>query len=399
MTNFFNIKKINLDSKARTGILKTNHGIVETPAFIFCGTKATVKGVLPANLLEANTQIILSNTYHLMLQPGSKIIADSGGLQKFTNWNKPMMTDSGGYQIFSLGHGSVSEEIKGKHISEKNKSLLKINEEGATFKSYLNGDKILLTPEKSINIQRDLGADLIFVLDECTPFNVDKKYTEKSMNMTHRWAKRSLESFLSNNNKFESKNGSAGKQHLYGIIQGGVYKDLRKIACEEISSYDFDGLAIGGSLGNKKTQMYDVFEYCSSNIKDKRPVHVLGIGGLDDILEGVSRGFDTFDCVTPTRIARHGIMLSKIKKNGINFNNSLYKSDHSPLDIEADIDIAQNYSKSYIHHLFKSNELLGMSILSIYNIWFINNFFKEIRKSIEKDNFNVFKKDFLNNFN
>ena len=399
MNNFFEVISQDENSKARVGVLKTVHGNLETPAFIFCGTKATVKGVLPSSLIETNTQIILSNTYHLMLQPGSEVIANSGGLQKFTNWNGPMMTDSGGYQIFSLGHGSVSEEIKGKNLTGRNKSLLKITEEGASFKNYLNGDKILLTPEKSIDIQRDLGADLIFVLDECTPYNVDKNYTEKSMHMTHRWAKRCMENFKSDNKKYVAENGSSGKQRLYGIIQGGVYGDLRKQACEEICSMNFDGLAIGGSLGGTKEQMYEVFDFCSSSIDNSRPVHVLGIGGLDDILEGVSRGFDTFDCVSPTRIARHGVMLSKNKKKGINLNNSSFKNDHSPLDENSEINIGRNYSKAYIHHLFKSNEILGMTILSIYNIWFMNNFLMQIRKSIHEKRFNIFKSVMLSNFN
>ena len=399
MNNFFEVISQDENSKARVGVLKTVHGNLETPAFIFCGTKATVKGVLPSSLIETNTQIILSNTYHLMLQPGSEVIANSGGLQKFTNWNGPMMTDSGGYQIFSLGHGSVSEEIKGKNLTGRNKSLLKITEEGASFKNYLNGDKILLTPEKSIDIQRDLGADLIFVLDECTPYNVDKNYTKKSMHMTHRWAKRCMENFKSDNKKYVAENGSAGKQKLYGIIQGGVYEDLRKQACEEICSMNFDGLAIGGSLGGTKEQMYEVFDFCSSSIDNSRPVHVLGIGGLDDILEGVSRGFDTFDCVSPTRIARHCVMLSKNKKKGINLNNSSFKNDHSPLDENSEINIGRNYSKAYIHHLFKSNEILGMTILSIYNIWFMNNFLMQIRKSIHEKRFNIFKSVMLSNFN
>ena len=399
MNNFFEVISQDENSKARVGVLKTVHGNLETPAFIFCGTKATVKGVLPSSLIETDTQIILSNTYHLMLQPGSEVIANSGGLQKFTNWNGPMMTDSGGYQIFSLGHGSVSEEIKGKNLTGRNKSLLKITEEGASFKNYLNGDKILLTPEKSIDIQRDLGADLIFVLDECTPYNVDKNYTEKSMHMTHRWAKRCMENFKSDNKKYVAENGSSGKQRLYGIIQGGVYGDLRKQACEEICSMNFDGLAIGGSLGGTKEQMYEVFDFCSSSIDSSRPVHVLGIGGLDDILEGVSRGFDTFDCVSPTRIARHGVMLSKNKKKGINLNNSSFKNDHSPLDENSEINIGRNYSKAYIHHLFKSNEILGMTILSIYNIWFMNNFLMQIRKSIHEKRFNIFKSVMLSNFN
>ena len=397
MTNFFQVKKKSQLSNARLGLITTAHGKINTPAFIFCGTKATVKSVLPSQLKLASTQIILSNTYHLMLQPGPEIISKEGGLQNFTHWNGPMMTDSGGYQIFSLGYGSVSEEIKGKNNNIKRKSLIKINEEGASFRNYINGDKVFLSPERSIELQRDFGADLIFVLDECTPFNVSKKYTEKSMYMSHRWAERCKNSFDSKFRNYEPTFGSSGKQSLYGIIQGGVYEDLRKIACEETCSKDFDGLAIGGSLGSTKNQMYDIFSLCENYLDKSKPIHILGIGGLDDILHGVSSGYDTFDCVSPTRIARHGIMMSKLSSNGINLNNSKYKDDHSSLDEECEIQEVNKFSKSYIHHLFKSNEMLGMIILSIYNIWFMNKFFEEIRKSINENKFEEYKSSILSN--
>jgi queuine tRNA-ribosyltransferase len=266
LTNFFEVSKQSLSSKARLGSVNTVHGEVKTPSFIFCGTKATVKSILPQQLRSAKTQIILSNTYHLMLQPGPDIISKEKGLQNFTQWRGPMMTDSGGYQIFSLGHGSVSEEIKGKNKNIKRKSLIKISEEGAIFRNYLNGDKVYLTPERSIELQRHFGADLIFVLDECTPFNVSKKYTENSMYLSHRWAKRCSDAFKTTYSKFDSQSGSSGKQYLYGIIQGGVYDDLRKIACEETCSGDYNGLAIGGSLGGSKEQMYDIFSFCSDLI-------------------------------------------------------------------------------------------------------------------------------------
>ncbi len=397
MSKFFEISKKCSSSNARLGKIKTSHGEILTPAFIFCGTKATIKSILPQQLNNTNTQIILSNTYHLMLQPGPEIIAKEGGLQSFTQWKGPMMTDSGGYQIFSLGHGSVSEEIKGRNKNIKRKSLLKINEDGATFRNYLNGDKVFLSPEKSIELQRYFGADLIFVLDECTPFNVSKKYTEKSMYLSHRWAQRCLKSFKSPLGQYPNKFGSSGIQYLYGIIQGGVYEDLRKIACEEICSQEFDGLAIGGSLGGNKEQMYDIFSYCESVINKSKPVHVLGIGGLDDILHGVSCGYDTFDCVSPTRIARHGIMLSKIKNKGLNLNNAQYRDDHSSIDENCEVSEINKFTKSYIHHLFKSNEILGMVILTIYNIWFMNKFLEEIRISIKNEAFENYKKEILSN--
>ena len=397
MTNFFEVSKQSLRSKARLGSINTVHGEVKTPSFIFCGTKATVKSILPHQLRSAKTQIILSNTYHLMLQPGPDIISKEKGLQNFTQWRGPMMTDSGGYQIFSLGHGSVSEEIKGKNKNIKRKSLIKISEEGAIFRNYLNGDKVYLTPERSIELQRHFGADLIFVLDECTPFNVSKKYTENSMYLSHRWAKRCSDAFKNTYSNFDSQSGSSGRQHLFGIIQGGVYEDLRKIACEETCSGDYNGLAIGGSLGGSKEQMHDIFSFCSDLIDKSKPVHVLGIGGLDDILHGVSCGYDTFDCVSPTRIARHGIMLSRLSTKGINLNNSKFKNDHSFIDEECELPEINNFSKSYLHHLFKANEILGIVILSLYNIWFMNKFFEEIRVNIQNDTFEIFKKNFLNN--
>ena len=397
MTNFFEVSKQSLSSKARLGSINTVHGEVKTPSFIFCGTKATVKSILPHQLRSAKTQIILSNTYHLMLQPGPDIISKEKGLQNFTQWRGPMMTDSGGYQIFSLGHGSVSEEIKGKNKNIKRKSLIKISEEGAIFRNYLNGDKVYLTPERSIELQRHFGADLIFVLDECTPFNVSKKYTENSMYLSHRWAKRCSDAFKNTYSNFDSPSGSSGRQHLFGIIQGGVYEDLRKIACEETCSGDYNGLAIGGSLGGSKEQMHDIFSFCSDLIDKSKPVHVLGIGGLDDILHGVSCGYDTFDCVSPTRIARHGIMLSRLSTKGINLNNSKFKNDHSFIDEECELPEINNFSKSYLHHLFKANEILGIVILSLYNIWFMNKFFEEIRVNIQNDTFEIFKKNFLNN--
>jgi queuine tRNA-ribosyltransferase len=249
MTFSFNITHKDPNSYARTGVLTTPHGAIETPNFIFCGTKASVKGLSPLQLRECGTDIILSNTYHLMLSPGPDLVADMGGLHKFMNWNGPMFTDSGGFQIFSLGYGSVADEIKGRGKQGRPKTILKITEEGASFKSYLDGRTFFLTPEESINIQRKLGADLIVQLDECTPFHVDKDYTAKSMRMSMRWGDRSLA---------EWKRHDDGKQRMYGIVQGGVYPDLRKESCEYTRDRDFFATAIGGSLGSHKEQMYEV---------------------------------------------------------------------------------------------------------------------------------------------
>ena len=373
-------------SKARTGYITTPNGVIKTPAFIFCATKAALKSINTSDAKKIGTQIILSNTYHLMLQPGSKLVADHGGLHKFMNWKGPLLTDSGGFQIFSLGHGSVSDEIKGRrNKSKRNKSLLKIDEGGALFKSYLDGTNHLLSPEKSIQIQRDLGADLILVFDECTPFNVDKTYTEKSMQRSHRWARRSLNSFNSKIN-YNPKYGSSGEQRLYGIVQGGVYEDLREESIEfNLNHIDIFGIAIGGSLGSSKDEMYKVVNFTSNKLGVNHPIHLLGIGDSKDIWRLVKEGVDTFDCVSPTRLARHGGALMRSESGKININNAQFENEKNPIDPTCLCETCQNFSLSYLHHLFKTNELLGLQLLTFHNIFFMNDLMNIIREAIEKD--------------
>lgn len=388
--------KTTLD-RARTGILTTPHGLIETPAFIFCGTKATLKSLLVEEAVRAGTQIILSNTYHLMLQPGGDIIARHGGIHNFMNWKGPMLTDSGGFQIFSLGHGSVADEIKGKKINNKrNQSLIKISEEGALFKSYIDGSKQLLTPEKSIFIQRQIGADLILVFDECTPYHVDKNYTASSMERSHRWSKRSIEAF-SIKNEYEPHFGSSGKQAIYGVIQGGIFEDLRDISIDFNFENNFFGLAIGGSLGSSKEQMYDVVEYTTLRLGQKHPIHLLGIGDPIDVWNCVSWGIDTFDCVSPTRIARHGTALSRNKEGKINIKNASYKDDLSKLEENCKCYTCMNYTRSYLHYLFKSSELLVLELLTIHNVYFMNLMMQYIRDAINQDNIDQAKKDWFSN--
>ena len=267
------IKKTIKSNRARSGIISTPHGKIETPAFIFCATKGALKSISTQQAVDVDTQIILSNTYHLMLQPGENIISSHGGLHKFMNWKRPILTDSGGFQIFSLGHGSVANEIKGKNENmNKKKSLIKIEEKGAEFRSHIDGSKHLLTPEKSIMIQRKLGADIILVLDECTPYNIDKKYTAEAMRRSHRWSTRSIEEFNSSN-YFPPNKGSSGEQKLYGIIQGGVYEDLRDESIDFNINNNFFGIAIGGSLGSNKSQMYDIVNYTSGKLGNNYPIH------------------------------------------------------------------------------------------------------------------------------
>lgn len=374
-------------SSARLGVLKTPHGNVETPNFIFCATKAAIKGVMPGQMRDCGTQIILSNTYHLMLQPGGNIVEKMGGLQKYTGWNGPMFTDSGGFQIFSLGHGSVASEIKGKRGNARPTTIKKITENGAEFRSYINGDIHVLTPEKSIEVQRQLGADLIVVLDECTPYHVDKSYTERSMHLSHRWAMRSLAEFLK---------GDDGSQALYGIVQGGIYQDLRKEAASFVNDNNFFAHAIGGSLGASKSQMYDVVGTTMSLLSKDRPVHLLGIGGIRDIFYGIRQGIDTFDCVHPTRLARHaGALVKGQEKEHISLMNSRFKDDEGPIDENCNCTTCKSFSRSYLHHLFKAKELLGMQAITIHNVTFMNELMKDIRIAIKEGSIDECEKSYL----
>lgn len=388
----FDFKVTYQSADGRLGTITTPHGLVETPAFIFCATKAAMKAVTPSQMRGAGTQFILSNTYHLMLQPGGETVRDLGGLQKMTGWNGPMLTDSGGFQIFSLGHGSVASEIKGRRNSHRPKTLLSINEQGAKFKSYINGKTYFLTPEESIRVQRNLGADFIVVLDECTPFHVDKNYTAESMRMSHRWALRSLQ---------EWRKGDDGTQKLYGIVQGGVYNDLRDESCDFINNNDFYGIAVGGSLGASKQQMHDVVGLTMSKLRKDRPVHLLGIGGISDIFAGVAHGIDTFDCVHPTRLARHGGALVKPKNNPsaarehINLRNSAYKNDSTPIEPDCVCETCSSFSKGYIHHLLKADELLAFTLISIHNVYFMNKLMSDIRTAIATDSMDECRKEWV----
>ena len=391
------IKKKLKNNNARIGIISTPHGDIETPAFIFCATKAALKSFTTRDAKENKTQIILSNTYHLMLQPGSQIIAKHGGLHKFIGWNGPMLTDSGGFQIFSLGHGSVADEIKGrKSNSNIKKTLLSISEEGAIFKSYIDGANLLLSPEKSIQIQRDLGADFIVVFDECTPFNVDKDYTYNSMQRSHRWSQRSINAFNSNLN-YKAKEGSSGTQEIYGIIQGGIYKDMREESIEfNQNNINTFGLAIGGSLGSSKAEMQEIVNFTASKLNNIRPVHLLGIGDPIDIWTFVEQGIDTFDCVSPTRLARHGSALVKGKHGKINLKNKKYNENLNPIDNNCLCYTCRNFTLSYLHHLFASQELLALQLLTNHNIFFMNNLMETIRIAIKENNFENKKNEWLN---
>ncbi len=376
-------------SGARTGRLTTPHGTIETPNFIFCGTKAAIKGVTPQQMRDAGTGIVLANTYHLMIQPGADRVAKLGGLHGFMGWDGPMLTDSGGFQIFSMGHGGVADEIKGRRNRDarsgngpgtnggnggRTPSLTKITEEGAEFRSYLDGSKLFLSPESSIQIQRKLGADLIVQLDECTPFHVERDYTASSMAMSHRWGDRCLEEF---------NRGDDGRQALYGVIQGGVYPDLRRESTEFTADRPFFGTAVGGSLGAHKDQMYEVVSHCTPYIHPDRPVHLLGIGGFGDIFAGVRLGMDTFDCVHPTRVARHGWALMKGAPNErVNLRNARFRDDQAPIDESCQCATCATYSRAYLNHLLRAGEILSMTLLSIHNVATMNRLMADVRAAI-----------------
>ena len=396
MKNFsWRVKTLLTKTKARTGEITTPHGKINTPAFIFCATKGALKSFNTNQAKENNTQIILSNTYHLMLQPGGELIASHGGLHRFMNWDGPMLTDSGGFQIFSLGQGSVADEIKRSTNIKRNKSLLSINEEGSLFKSYVDGAFKLLSPEKSIEIQRNLGADLVLVFDECTPFHVDKDYTNSSMKRSHRWATRSFNRFNSNIT-YKPCFGSAGEQKLYGIVQGGIYEDLREESIEfYLNQIDTFGIAIGGSLGSSKEEMYKVVNFTAQRMGIKHPVHLLGIGDPNDIWSLVKSGIDTFDCVSPTRLARHGTALIKGKQGKKNIKNTKFSNDFLPIDNTCCCSTCKSYSLAYLHHLFKAGELLGLQLLTSHNIYFMNSLMELIRVSIENNNLEDAEKEWF----
>ena len=381
-SNFsFKVIKQNTTSNAHLGLIHTLHGDIETPAFIFCGTKANVKGITVAQLREAGTQIILSNTYHLLVQPGIEVLRKAGGLHTFTGWNAPMFTDSGGFQVFSLGYRSSNNEIKGVGATTK-KTLLSVSEEGATFRSYLNGDKIVLTPELSIQAQIAFGADIIVSMDECTSHYTTKAFIAEAMWRSERWSLRCLR---------ELERIGTGNQALYAVIHGGVYEDLRKESADFANQNAFDGFAIGGSLGVTKNQMCEITQMTRETLDCNRPVHLLGIGGISDIFNGVKCGIDTFDCVSPTRIARHGIALVKANENplgtsnNMNINRTLFKSDMAPICSNCDCYTCKTVSRAYIHHLLRAGEILGGQLISLHNIRFMNKLMEDIREAIAND--------------
>ena len=388
----FKIEKRIPDKLGRAGVIHTQNGKIKTPAFVVVGTKATVKALNPEQIKSLGAQVVLANTYHLYLQPGTKVIKKGGGFPKFMNWSGPTMTDSGGFQVFSLGgafgKGGVSKFSAGIEVKSSDKEvspLAVIDEEGVNFKSHLDGSLHRLTPKKSMQIQHDLGADIIFAFDECTSPQVSYEYQKTAMERTHRWAKISLTEHKKLNKK--QKNHQA----LFGIVQGGNFSDLRKESAKFISSLDFDGFGIGGSFTKKDIDK--TVALVNLNLPEDKPRHLLGIGEVLDIFAGVENGIDTFDCVAPTREARNGTLQTKLGK--INIANAKYKNDFKPIEKDCDCYTCQSFSRAYLAHLFRANEMLAGTLASIHNLRFFVRLTEDIRKSIIKGNYFEFKKTFL----
>lgn len=365
----YDLLKKEKNTKARIGILHTNYGSFETPMFMPVGTQATVKTLSPEEIKDMNCGIILSNTYHLWLRPGEDVVASAGGLHKFMNYDGPILTDSGGFQVFSLA-------------KNKKKNII---EDGVKFKSHLDGSNLLLTPEKSIEIQNKLDSDIAMSFDECIPYPATYEYAKQSTERTLRWAKRGKD--VHNN----------PNQSLFGIVQGGEYEDLRRWSAEETVKLDFDGYSIGGtSVGETKPTMYKMVEDAIRYLPEDKPRYLMGVGDPIDIIEGVIRGIDMFDCVLPTRLARHGNVFTH---NGrINVRNLKYKEDFTPIEKDCDCYTCKHYTKAYIRHLIVANETFGARLLSIHNIRFLIKLTEDLRKAIKDNNILEYKEDFIKKY-
>ena len=355
-------------TKARRGRVNTPHGPIETPVFMPVGTAGTVKAMKPEEVRDMGAQIILGNTYHLYLRPGHEVVKAAGGLHKFMNWERAILTDSGGFQVFSLG------------------AMRKISEEGVEFRSHIDGSKHMLSPEKSMEIQNALGSDIMMAFDECAPYPADRNYVKNSLERTTRWLKRCKE-----------YHKNTEQQSLFGIMQGGMYKDLRKQSAEEIVELDLPGYTIGGlSVGEPKEIMYEVMDDCVDYLPADKPRYLMGVGSPDCLFEGVERGIDMFDCVLPTRIARHGMAMTS--QGRVNIKNAKYERDFTPLDPNCDCYTCRNYSKAYLRHLFKSDEILSSMLMTTHNLHFLVNTMDGIRKAIEEDRFLEYKKEFYDSY-
>ncbi len=395
MSLFFEITHRDPNSRARAGVIHTAHGDIETPAFMAVATQATVKALSPDDLASIGLQLLIANTYHLALRPGAEQIAELGGLHEFMNWKHVLMTDSGGFQVFSLGTAirdgvgkiadifpeeqSAAKRIKPKRLARSGGApLCKIDDAGVTFRSHLDGTLMRLDPERSLHIQHQLGADFVVAFDECTSPLDSHAYTHTALQRTHRWAERSLAQHARTKRDYQS---------LFGIVQGGAYRDLREESARVIGGLPFDGLCIGGSLGKSKKEMHAILDWTIPLLPDAKPRHLLGIGELQDIAEGVARGIDLFDCAAPTRWARNGALIvsraiAENPERRLNISNARYTRDRSPADPTCDCYTCQNFSRAYLHHLHRAKELIYYRLASLHNLRMMTRFVREVRAQI-----------------
>ena len=362
-----NFSLISTDKKARAGLLSVSHGVIATPVFMPVGTYGTVKAMTVEELVSIGAQIVLGNTFHLMLRPGEKVIRKHGGLHDFMSWRKPILTDSGGYQVFSLG------------------DLRKISEEGVTFRSPINGDKIFLSPERSIEVQKWLNSDIAMVFDECTPYPANEEMARISMEMSLRWAKRSKQAHEGSSNA------------LFGIVQGGMHENLRSESAEKLRRLDFDGYAIGGlSVGEPKGDMLRIMTHTAALLPADKPRYLMGVGTPEDLLNAIGQGVDMFDCVLPTRNARNGHLYTS--QGIVRIRNAEHRNSLEPLDESCACSTCQNYSRAYLHHLQRSNEILGARLNTLHNLHFYQSLMSAAREAIQEDKFEIFKKSFLQKY-
>ncbi|MFH1644535.1 MAG: tRNA guanosine(34) transglycosylase Tgt [bacterium] len=360
-------------SRARVGRIHTPHGIIETPNFVAVGTNGTLKALDNKLVQDLGLQLMFANTYHLLVQPGADLIEKAEGIHKFIGREKPIITDSGGFQVFSLAYGGVCDELKSRGTKKGNNSVVKITEEGVCFRSYKDGSKILLTPESSIEAQKKIGADIIVAFDELPPYHIDPENLKKSLDRTHRWEKRSLDAHMKNKKD----------QALYAVVHGGIDKELRKKSCEYLSSLPFDGFAIGGSVGKNREELFELLDFVPKLLPEDKPNHLLGIGDLHSVQHCVTSGIDTFDSSHPTRCARHGLLFTK--NGGLRILQSGNKNKFEPIEKNCNCYTCKNFTLAYLHHLFKAHEITGLQLASIHNVAFMVNLMKEYREKILKD--------------
>ncbi|MEK6276973.1 MAG: tRNA guanosine(34) transglycosylase Tgt [Actinomycetota bacterium] len=372
------------DGSARAGALHTGHGVVRTPAFIPLATKATVRGLSSAEVAELGYELVLGNTFHLLLSPGPERIAEAGGLHAFMGWERAVITDSGGFQVFSLAHGNVADEIKGTgRRPSAQGAVLGIEEEGVRFRSYLDGSEHFISPEVSMQVQAALGSDLALAFDECTPYNADREYTARSTERTHRWLDRCL--------AWHEANGPPG-QALFGIVQGGVYQDLRQASAERVSAAAVDGLAIGGTLGRDKEEMRGVLDMTVAHLPEEAPKHLLGVGEVDDLIAGIARGIDVFDCAVPTRLARHGVALAPEPQRRwrLDVRKPQFAGDRRPLVEGCSCPACASHDRDYLNYLSRSEELTAVRLLALHNLAYLERLASGAREAIAAGGFDAY---------